>query len=110
VGELFWIGGMDMCGMGTGVGSSFSEELGTNNSVSGLVLSNNSSYDLCSFALELVHLGKSPSSKIACVEWKMVFPCVCYMKQYPLSSYPINIINSECGASLLAQISVGRSI
>ena len=47
-----------MCGIGTRAGSSFLEELDINNSVSGLVLSNNSSYNLCSFAWELVHLGK----------------------------------------------------
>ena len=38
-----------MCGMSTGADSSFSEELGTNNYVSGLVLSNNSLYNLYSF-------------------------------------------------------------
>jgi len=39
-----------MCGMGTRAGSSFSKELGTNDSVSRLVLSNNSLYNLHSFA------------------------------------------------------------
>ena len=49
VGGLFWIGGIGVCGMSTGADSSFSEELGTNDSVSGLVLSNNSLYNLYSF-------------------------------------------------------------
>jgi len=40
---------MGVCGMDTGAGLSFSEELDTNDSISGLVLSNNSSYNLCSF-------------------------------------------------------------
>jgi len=39
-----------MCGMGTEVSLFYSEELGTNNSGSGLVLSNNSSYNLYSLA------------------------------------------------------------
>ena len=91
-----------MCGIGTGAGPSFSEELGTNDSVSGLVLSNNSLYNLCSFIWKLVYLGKNPSSKMVCVKQKMVFSCICYMKGYLLFSYPMNIINSECGASLLA--------
>jgi len=47
--ELFWIGGMGMGGTDTGVGLSFSEDLGINNSVSRLVLSNNLLYNLCSF-------------------------------------------------------------
>jgi len=50
VGGFFWIGEMDVCKIGTRVDPSFSEELGTNNSVSGLVLSNNSLYNLCYFA------------------------------------------------------------
>ena len=109
VGGLFWMEGMDVCGMGTKASLFFSGELDANDSVSRLVLSNNSSYNLCSFAKELIHLGKSLLLKIACVEWKMVFPCVYCMKWYPLSSYSMNIINSKCGVSLLAQISVGRN-
>ena len=50
-----------MCGMGTGADLSFSEELGVNNSVSRLVLSNNLLYNLCSFVWELVYLEKSHS-------------------------------------------------
>ena len=46
---LFWIGGIGVCGMSTRAGSSFSEELDTNDSVSGLVLSNNLLYNLYSF-------------------------------------------------------------
>ena len=41
---------MSVCGMGTGVGPSFPEDLGANDFVFRLVLSNNSSYNLCSFA------------------------------------------------------------
>ena len=39
-----------MCGICTGVGLYFPEELGANNSISELVLSNKSSYNLHSFA------------------------------------------------------------
>ena len=91
-----------MCRMGTRAGSYFPEELGTNDFVSELILFNNLLYNLCSFVWELVHLEKSTSSKMACVEQKMVFPYIWCMKQYSLFSYPINIINSECGVSLLA--------
>jgi len=67
---------MGVHGIGTGAGPSFPKELDVNNSISGLVLSNNSLYNLCSFAWKLVHSGKSPSSKMACVEWKIVFSWV----------------------------------
>ena len=70
------MGGMNVCRMGTRTGPSFPEELDTNNSVSKLVLSNNSSYNLHSFAWELVYLGKGLLSKMAYVEQKMVFSCV----------------------------------
>ena len=40
---------MDVCGIGTRAGPSFPEELGANNSVSELILSNNLSYNLHSF-------------------------------------------------------------
>jgi len=104
------MGEVGICGMGTGVDSFFPEELGTNNSISRLVLSNNSLYNLCSFTWKLVYLGKSPSSKIACVEEKkIVFPYIWCIKWYLLFSYPINIINSEYGVSLLAQVSIGRN-
>ena len=46
---FFWIGEIDVCEIGTRVDPSFSEELGTNNSVSRLVLSNNSLYNLYYF-------------------------------------------------------------
>jgi len=46
---LFWMRGMSMYKIGTEAGPSFLEELDTNNSISGLVLSNNSSYNLCFF-------------------------------------------------------------
>ena len=71
---------MSVCKIGTRVGPSFPEELGTNDSVSGLVLSNNLSYNLCSFAWELVHLEKISSSKITCVEQKIIFPCIWHIK------------------------------
>jgi len=70
------MGGTDVCRMGTRAGLSFPEELCANNSVSGLVLSNNLLYNLYSFAWELVHLEKSSLSKMACVEWKMIFSCM----------------------------------
>ena len=63
---LFVIVGI--CGMGTRVDSFFPEELGTNNFIFELVLSNSLSYNLHSFAYELVYLEKSSLSKIACVE------------------------------------------
>jgi len=58
---------MGMCGIDTGASLSFLEEPGTNDSISRLILSNNLSYNLCSFVWELVHLGKSSSSKIVYV-------------------------------------------
>ena len=67
---------MSVCKIGTRVGPLFPKELGTNNSVSGLVLSNNLLYNLCSFAWESVHLEKSSSLKIICVEQKMIFPYI----------------------------------
>jgi len=67
---------MSVCGMGTGASPSFPEELGANNFISELILSNNLLYNLYSFAWELVHLGKSPLSKMACVKQRMISPCV----------------------------------
>jgi len=69
-----------MCGMDTRVGPSFLEKLDTNNFVFELILSNNLLYNLYSFTWKLVYLGKSSSSKIACVEWKMIFPYVWCIK------------------------------
>jgi len=43
------MGGMSVYRMGTGAGPSFSEGLGTDDSVSRLILSNNLLYNLCSF-------------------------------------------------------------
>ena len=68
--------GIDMYGIDTRAGPSFSEELGTNNSISGLILSNNLLYNLCSFVWELVYWEKSSLSKIAYIEHKMIFPSV----------------------------------
>ena len=65
-----------MCGMGIGAGLPFSEESDTDDSVSGLILSNNLLYNLYSFTWKLVYLGKSFSSKIACMKWKMIFSCI----------------------------------
>ena len=67
---------MDIYRMGTGAGLSFPEKSDTNNSISELILSNNLSYNLCSFTWESVYLGKSFSSKMAYVEWKIIFPCI----------------------------------
>jgi len=69
-----------VCGIGTGAGPSFPEKLGTDNSVSRLILSNNLLYNLYSFAWKLVHLGNSSLSKMACVEQKVIFPCIWYIK------------------------------
>ena len=49
MGELPWMEEIGVCRMGTRTDPSFPEELGTNNSVSRLVLSNYLSYNLCSF-------------------------------------------------------------
>jgi len=69
-----------MCEIGTRASPSFPEELDANNYVFRLISSNDSSYNLCSFAWELVYLGKSLLSKIACVEWKMISPCIWCIK------------------------------
>ena len=61
-----------MCGVGAGAGSSFPKELGVNNSVSGLILSNNLLYNLCFFVCELVHLEKSFSSKMVLLQLKLL--------------------------------------
>ena len=74
------MGGLSMYGMGTRADPSFSEELDANNSVSRLILSDNLLYNLYSFAWALVHLEESLSSKMAYVEWKMIFSCVCHIK------------------------------
>jgi len=54
-----------MYGMGTEAGLFFIEQLDTDNFVSGLILPNNLSYNLCSFKRESVYLEKSFLSKIA---------------------------------------------
>jgi len=64
--------GICVCGMDTGTSPSSPEELGADD----LILSNNLLYNLYSFAWELVYLGKSPLSKMACVEQKMIYPCI----------------------------------
>ena len=69
-----------MCGVGIGAGSSFLEGSGADNSVSGLILSNNLLYNLCSFIWKSVYLEKSLLSKMACVEQKIIFSCVWYIK------------------------------
>ena len=65
--------GMCMCGMCTRAGPSFPEGPSTDDSVSGLIFFNNLLYNLYSFGWELVYLGKNSSSKIACVEWKIIY-------------------------------------
>jgi len=52
------MGEMDMCEMDTGVDPLFPEESGADNSVSGLILSNNLLYNLCFFAWESVYFRK----------------------------------------------------
>jgi len=69
------MGEMWVCGIDTGLGSSLSKGLDTNNFVSRLILSNNLSYNIYSFAWELVYLGKNSSLKMVCVEQKMAFSC-----------------------------------
>ena len=66
--HVFRIGGIGVCEMSTRADPSFPEELGTNNFIFELVLSNSLSYNLHSFAYELVYLEKSSLSKLACVE------------------------------------------
>ena len=96
---------MGECGMSTGADPSFPEVLGANDSISGLVLSNNLLYSLHSFVWELVHLGKSSSSKIACVEQKMIFSCIWHIKWYSLFSYLMNtyLLNFVLDGLILAQ-------
>jgi len=43
------MGGIGMCRMGTKAGPFFPEELDTDDSISKLILTNNLSYNLCSF-------------------------------------------------------------
>jgi len=49
--------------MGAGAGPSFPEGSSANNSISELVLSNNSLYNLYSFAWKLVYLGEVSHQK-----------------------------------------------
>ena len=59
--------------MGTRVGLFFPEESGANDSVSRLILSNKLLCNLCSFTWKSVHLENNLLSKMAYVEWKMIF-------------------------------------
>jgi len=52
-----------MCRMGTGAGLSFPERLGTDNSISELILFNNLLYNLYFFKWESVHLKKVPHQR-----------------------------------------------
>ena len=70
------MGGIEICRIDTGAGSSFLEGSGTGNFISRLTLSNNSLYNLYSFVWESVHLRKCPLSKMVYVELKMIFPSV----------------------------------
>ena len=67
---------MGMYKIDTGASLSFLERLGTDDSVSRINLSNNLLYNLYSFAQESVHLEKSSSLKILCVEQKITFPYI----------------------------------
>ena len=67
--------------MGIKAGLFFLKESDIDNFVSGLILPNNLSYNLCSFKRELIHLGKSSSSKMAYVKWKITFSYVWHIKQ-----------------------------
>jgi len=72
---------MGMYKIDTGASSFFLERLGTDDSVSEINLSNNLLYNLYSFAQESVHLEKNSSLKIPCVEQKITFPYIYYIKQ-----------------------------
>ena len=63
---------MGMYKIDTGASLSFLERLGTNDSVSRI----NLLYNLYSFAQESVHLEKSSSLKIPCVEQEITFPYI----------------------------------
>ena len=67
---------MGVYGMSIRVGLSLPEGLNTNNSISGLILSNNLLYNLCSFTQELVHLEKNSLSKMAYMEQKIKFSSI----------------------------------
>ena len=60
--------GISVCEISTETGSSFSEELSTDDSISELILSNSLLYNLYFFAQESVYLGKSFLLKIVCVK------------------------------------------
>ena len=66
--------------MDTKAGLSSLKGLDTNNSISQLILFNNLLYNLYSFTQDLVYLGKNFLSKIVCVEQKIIFPCIWYIK------------------------------
>ena len=71
---------MDIYGMDTEAGLSSLKGLDTNNSISQLILFNNLLYNLYSFTQDFVYLGKNFLSKIVCVEQKIIFSCVWYIK------------------------------
>ena len=70
------MGEIGICGIDNRVSLFFPEWLDTDNSISGLILSNNLLYNLYYFVWDLVCFKKSFSSKIVCVEQKMIFSCV----------------------------------
>ena len=66
--------------MDTKAGLSLLKGLDTDNSIFELILFNNLLYNLYSFTQDLVYLGKNFLSKIVCVEQKIIFPCIWYIK------------------------------
>ena len=66
--------------MDTKAGLSSLKGLDTDNSIFELILFNNLLYNLYSFTQDLVYLGKNFLSKIVCVEQKIIFPCIWYIK------------------------------
>ena len=66
--------------MDTKAGLSLLKGLDTDNSIFELILFNNLSYNLYSFTQDLVYLEKNFLSKIVCVEQKIIFPCIWYIK------------------------------
>jgi len=67
---------MDESKINTRISLSKIEGPSTDDFVSGLILSNNLSYNLCSFTWESVHLEKNFLSNIAYLEWKIIFPYI----------------------------------
>ena len=82
------MGEMSVYRMGTGAGPSFSEGLGTDDSVSRLILSNNLLYNLCSFVQKSVYLRKGSLLKMVCVEQKIILSCTWHIKEITIILIP----------------------